>query len=116
MSCAPANSACFVLARASANAASQVNISRTNPFRTVGHVAVNSFANGNVPLGLTVMESLSQAFRNILENNSERNFVEAAFGRPLLLVLASRLNQPREAIFAVAVASNLDCFLDSNVI
>lgn len=83
-----------------------VDVVRLDPEAALGLVAVYAVTDGYLPLGGAVLVCFSQVFGDVAVDRPEGDLVEAAFGRPLLLVLYSGCDKALETVTAVAVAGN----------
>lgn len=85
-----------------------VDVLRVDQDGAFWFVAVQALRGGDFPFLLAAVKCLFELVGDIFVDSSEWNLVEAALWRPLLFVLASRLDEPEEAVVAVAVAGNFD--------
>lgn len=87
---------------------SSVDVVGLNPHAAFWSVAVDSFASGNAPFGGAGLESLFDVVWHISQDRAERDLVEAAFRRPLLLILHRGRYETGKTFEAVAVARDFD--------
>jgi hypothetical protein len=79
-------------------------------------VAVDAVADGGSPLEGAGLEGGAQVGLDVLVDCLEGDFVEAAFGGPLLFVLDGGGDEAGEAVAAVAVAGAFDHFAGEAVV
>lgn len=101
---------------AAANPATEVDLFGLNPLCAFGLMAVHSLANRNGPFRLSFLEDRLEIVGDVLGDDSEGNFIQTTFWRPLLLILTSGSDEAREAVFAVTVTRYLDSVFDWYVV
>lgn len=94
----------------------RVDVVGLDPYTAFWPVTVHTLPSRNVPFERTLPESHLEIFWDMSQDCAERDLVEAALWRPLLLILHGGRYEPGETLSAVAVTRNFDDVAGAEII